>query len=584
MTVVQIEAAALILLTTAAFAVGRWRQEVIALASLFVAAGLGLVPESEIFSGFASPAVITVVAVLLITQAISTSGVVEYLARALANRCRSATAVVGTVCGFGAGLSAFMNDVGALALMMPVASSAARRKGLGPRNVLLPLSFATLLGGTCTLIGTPANLIVSQQCATATGQPFSFFHLLPVGGPLAVCGVLWLALIGWRMLSRRESAAKQPEFDTGRYVTEMAVTERSPLIRRSIPEIEMALDITVHGVIRRGRRLFARRSDKVVRKNDILILEARAERISNLSREHGLIFSSAAAGAQAARDHLVMEAVVTGNSLMLGSTLETLEPKERWDIEILGITRQYQRIEGRLGDVPIGAGDVILVKGRRDHLLATLVELGCLPLVERNVVADLRSAAPSLALFVGAIAASALNVISPQVAFSVAVLGLLVFRRVDLRTAQRAIDGSVIVMLAAMIPVGHTLATTGAADRIASFAMSGVGPAHPLMLIAATLAVTIGLTAFLNNAATAIVLGPIAVGVAAQAGLSPVPFLTAVAIGASADFLTPFGHHNNALVMGPGGYRFADYPRLGAPLTALVLLLAPFLILWSTSG
>jgi di/tricarboxylate transporter len=285
-------------------------------------------------------------------------------------------------------------------------------------------------------------------------------------------------------------------------------------------------------------------------------------------------------GAQGARDHLVMEAVVTGNSLMLGSTVDTLEPKERWNIEILGITRQYQRIEGRLGDVPIGAGDVILVKGPRDHVLATLAELGCLPLVERNVVADLRSAAPSLALFAAAILASALNAMSPQVAFSLAVLGLLLFRRVDMRTAQRAVDGSVIVMLAAMLPVGHTLATTGAADRIASFAMGGIGTAHPILLIAATLAVTMGLTAFLNNAATAIILGPIAVGMAAQAGLSPLPFLTAVAIGASADFLTPFGHHNNALVMGPGGYRFADYARLGAPLTALVLLMAPFLILW----
>jgi di/tricarboxylate transporter len=348
----------------------------------------------------------------------------------------------------------------------------------------------------------------------------------------------------------------------------------------------MALDITVHGVIRRGRHLFARRSDKVIRKHDILILEAHADRISNLSREHGLVFSSAAMGAQGARDHLVMEAVVTGNSLMLGSTVDTLEPKERWNIEILGITRQYQRIEGRLGDVPIGAGDVILVKGPRDHVLATLAELGCLPLVERNVVADLRSAAPSLALFAAAILASALNAMSPQVAFSLAVLGLLLFRRVDMRTAQRAVDGSVIVMLAAMLPVGHTLATTGAADRIASFAMGGIGTAHPILLIAATLAVTMGLTAFLNNAATAIILGPIAVGMAAQAGLSPLPFLTAVAIGASADFLTPFGHHNNALVMGPGGYRFGDYWRLGLPLSLIVAVVGVALIalIWPLGG
>lgn len=578
MTFAQTEAVALVALTTIAFAVGRWRHDVIALVSLFASAGLGLVPETELFSGFGNPAVVTVVAVLLITHTIGSSGLVENAARFLADRSRGPASLVAALCGFGAFLSAFMNDIGALALVMPVAISAARRKRLSPSLVLMPLSFATLLGGTCTLIGTPANLIVSQLRSEAAWKPLGFFDLLPIGGPLTLAGLVWLSLVGWRTLKRPPVTGEPSAFDAGRYVTEMKIGERSSLEGRSVSEVEQAFGIEVHGIVRRGRRVFARRSERTFQRGDVLVLEAGAESLRGLATELGLGFSFDYDDRLSGKDAVVLEAVVMPTSIILGSTLTTIEPRERWGMDVLGITRQHQRIEGRLHDVPIGAGDVLLVRGRRNELMSSLAELGCLPLAPRDVLTDLRSAAPALGLFLGAIVLAATSLLSPQVAFSLAVLGLLILGRLELRTLPKSVDWSVIIMLAAMIPVGNALQTTGAADAIARNVLDLVGPGRPVLLLGATLATAIGITAFLNNATTAILLGPIAASISVQAGLSPDPFLIAVAIGASTDFLTPFGHHNNALVMGAGNYRFLDYGRVGAGLTAIVLVLGPVLI------
>lgn len=578
MTFAQTEAVAVVALATMAFAMGRWRHDVVALVSLFASAALGLVPETELFSGFGSPAVVTVVAVLLITHTIASSGLVENAARFLADRSRGPASLVAAVCGFGAFLSAFMNDIGALALVMPVAISAARRKRLSPGLVLMPLSYATLLGGTCTLIGTPANLIVSQLRSEAAWKPLGFFDLLPIGGPLTLAGLAWLSLVGWRTLKRPSATEEPSAFDAGRYVTEMKIGERSPLEGRSVSEVEQVFGIEVHGIVRRGRRVFARRSERSFKRGDVLVLEAGADSLRRLATELGLGFSFDRDGRLSDKDAVVLEAVVMPTSVILGSTLTTIEPRERWDMDVLGITRQHQRIEGRLHDVPIGAGDVLLVRGRRDELMSSLAELGCLPLAPRDIATDLRSAAPALGLFLGAIVLAATSLLSPQVAFSLAVLGLLALGRLELRSLAKSVDWSVIIMLAAMIPVGNALQTTGAADAIARNVLDLVGPGRPVLLLGATLATAIGTTAFLNNATTAILLGPIAASISVQAGLSPDPFLIAVAIGASTDFLTPFGHHNNALVMGPGNYRFLDYARVGAGLTAIVLVLGPVLI------
>lgn len=559
--------------TLAAFIIGRWRYDVVALASLMVSVLIGVVPADGAFIGFSDPAVITVAAVLVISGAVSKSGFVDLIGARLTAITADPRLHLAGICALGMVLSAFMNNVAALTLLLPFVLSTARRFGYAPGYVLMPLSFSCLLGGMITLIGTPPNLLISNFRLAETGARFSMFDFAPVGITLALTGLLYLIGTGW-LTRRGADAGADPSddaFDIADYATEARIRTDAGLIGRTVGAVEDARGISILGVVRNERRLFGRLREQTLAAGDILLLEAETRRLEALVKagDLDLVKDGPAQG-----DGATMEAVVAPNSLALGSTPASLDLPRRFGVKLLAAARQGRRFEGRLAEATLSAGDVLLLEGDARAMRDAIKALGCLPLAPRRLtLSPVRIALPVI-LFAGAIALAASGLLSTPIAFTLCVVGMILMRIIGPAEALANIDWSVIILLGAMIPVGTALETTGAAELIAHRVLALSGDAGPFVLLATTLIATMAITPVLNNPTAVIIMAPIALGVARDLGAAPEAFLMAVAIGASADFLTPFGHHNNTIILGPGQYRFTDYLRLGFPLAAIVILVA----------
>ncbi len=580
MTIPELATLALLLGLLVVFAADRFRIELVALGGLAAGLLLGLVPFSQTFSGFANPAVITVAEVLILTRVLSRSHLMDMVTRRLTSFASSDRSVLALVCSLGALTSVFMNNIGALALWIPVSLSLCRSTGTAPGKVLMPLSFATLLGGTCSLIGTPANLVASNFQVQATGQPFGFFDLAWVGVPITCAGVLWLTLAAPRLLAGR--GLQQISQATGKprsFFTELRVTRASSLAGKSVAAVEAQLDGTIYAHLREDRHVFGSRRHKEVHPGDVLLIEANAEVISETNRLWGTEF---ALPAELERANTWVEVVVLPQSVIIGSTAHTIEAFTSRGIKIAALATRLQRIEGRLADLPIRVGDILLLHGEPDAIESALAEVDCLALSPKNYVPAERQGWAALAAFVAAIALAATNLVPPEITFGGAVLFLAAIGALDLRKAVTELNWPVLIMLAAMIPLGDAVANTGLADLIAQHVLQLSGSSNPVVLIAAMLLPAVAITPFVNNVSATVALGPIAAAVAKTAGFGPEPFLAAVAVGVSLDFLTPFGHHNNALVMSIGNYRFGDYARLGFPLvvsSSVIAILAIHLAL-----
>ncbi|MGC2855175.1 SLC13 family permease [Novispirillum sp. DQ9] len=557
--------------TLAALAAGRWRHDMVAVAALLAAVAVGLVPGEAAFAGLGNAAVVTVAAILVIGRTISATGVLDAVARRISDRLDSPVALTAALCGAGAVISTLMNNVGALALLMPVALAVAARHGMAPSRLLMPLSFATLLGGMVTLVGTPPNLLMAQFRQEALGEALGIFSLAPVGLPVAACGVAWLTFAGPRLTPERRTAEdKDGGAVIGRYQSELHVRPGGGLEGRGADDLERALGLRAHGILRGGRRLFAPRSAWRLEAGDVVLAEADATTLDGLVARGACSFAALADS----RSHDVLEVVVPQQSVVLGSSARSLYLGERFGITLVAAARHGRRFEGRLEEEPLAAGDVLLLAGEPADLHRAADDLGLLRLFERAPVVRPRRAWIAVAAFAGGLAAAALGVLPAPVALVATVLALVLSGTLGPADLYRRIDWSVVVLLAALIPLGDAFARTGAAGLLAGAALEALGSAGPHALLAATLAAAVVVTQVLNNVATVVVMAPLAIGVARQAGLSMDPFLFAVAIGASCAFLTPFGHHNNTIVMAPGGYRFGDYWKLGLPLTVIVMAVA----------
>lgn len=570
MTTDQILILALLLTTLAALAAHRWRHDVVAVTALLAGVGLGLVPVAEAFSGFANAAVVTVAAILVLGRTLVQSGALDPLVGRIGGLPGSETGLVAALCAVAAFSSAFMNNVGALAMMMPVALAVAARRGLAPAKVLMPVSFATLLGGMTTLIGTPPNLLISQVREQAVGEPFAVFAFTPYAAPVVVVGLVWLALAGWRLTPDRTPAAEAPAFDVGRYQSELTIPAGSPLVGTALPDLPPALG--VHGVLRGGARVFARPAAVTIAAGDVLLAEAGLDTMERLAADGTVVLG----GIEEPADFVEM--VVTPGSVVLGSALGTLHPEERWGVAVVAVARNGRRYEGRLADLTLAVGDVLLLHGPTEQAVQAADDLACLPLARRPISMSRRRPRTTVALFGIALAAAASGLVPPEIAFTAAVVALVLTGILPVGDVYRRIDWSVVVMLAALVPLGGALAATGAASTLAHAALDLAQGAGPTALLAMTFAFTVLVTPVLNNVATVIVVAPIVVSLATQAGLPVDPFLIVVAIAASADFLTPFGHHNNTIIMAPGGYRFGDYWRPGLPLVVLTGVVAVVLL------
>ncbi|SMF83952.1 Citrate transporter [Tistlia consotensis] len=562
----------------AVFALDRFRIELVALAGLAAGFALGLAPAAGVFSGFSNPAVVTVAEILLVIQALARSRIVEHLSTQVTRLVKGEGAALAFLCGVAGALSVFMNNVGALALVLPVAISLSGRLGIPIRRTLMPVSFATLLGGLCSLIGTPANLVVNQARVELLGRPFAFFDLAYVGIPVAVLGILFL--IAWAPRQFRFWAPGEPReqgIRQRRLVTEVRIPRPSPFPGQEVSALEAALDARVFALVRDGRHVFGRLGEQRLEPADVLVLELPTDTLEDARAAETL--ELATVDGPAVANSATVDVVLMPQSIFVGSRVGTLHPLATRGVTVAGVVPQRSRVEGRLADLQLGIGDVLVLSGPEKAIEEVLDEADLLRLSSRPAAAPKEHSLVAVAIFALGVLLAAFSIFPPQIAFGFAVLALSATGSLRLREALQNLNWPILVMLAAMIPLGVAVETTGAARVLSQLLLELVPGREPVLVLGCVLLVAVALTPFVNNVSTAVILSPIAVEVARGASLPAGPFLIAVALGASLDFLTPFGHHNNTLVMGMAGYRFVDFPRLGGPLL-LVTFAAGLLGIW----
>ncbi len=592
MTLDQVVVFAILAATLVLFIWERWRYDIVALGALLAVYLAGLVPAGEVFLGFGHPAVITVAAVLVISRGLMNAGVVDALARQLDRVGSNLTAQVATLTGVVVLSSAFMNNVGALALLMPVAIWMSRDSGRSPSLLLMPLAFGSLVGGLITLIGTPPNIIIATYRMETGTPPFGMFDFAPVGAGVAIAGWIFIALLGWRLSPCRQAASESGDlFQIEEYVSEVRVPETSKIVGHTLYQLATDLsgevDAVVAGLVRGDRRIPSPSWHDVVQTGDILLVEANSDDLMTLIEELGLELAESRLehpDALESDEIRIIEAIVAPGSSMTGETAISLKLRSNFSVNLLAVARQGQRLESRLGKIHFAVGDILLLQGGEESLKEAMAALGCLPLAERGIrLFKPKRILQAVGIFGAAMAAAAFDVLPVQVAFPAAALVMVLTGLIPAKEAYEGIDWPVIILLGAMFPLGHALETTGGAELIAETMLRVSDRFPPSVSLAMLLVTTMLLSNVVNNAAAAVLMAPIAVGLASGMGVSADPLLMAVAVGASCAFLTPVGHQSNALVMAPGGYRFGDYWRLGLPLSVLVVVVAvPLIILvWS---
>ena len=579
-----------LVLSLVLFVLGKWRYDVVAVTALLVLAIADIVPAAEAYKGFGHPAVITVAAVLVLSRTLYDSGVVDVIAGWYSRIPQYLTIRIAALTGITSFLSAFMNNVGAVSLLLPVAVRVSRRSGQPPSRFLMPLAFASLLGGMTTLIGTPPNVIISEFRQEYLGVTFNMFDFTLVGLAVTVAGALFIVAAGWRLIpSRQEPLTLGEALDIGSYMTEVRVPDDSRFVGELFRDLEEFVDedVAIAGLVHRGVVYAAPSSYQIIDANDVLIIEADPEDLRNFVDQTGFeLEGSRDAQAEiaqtlSAEEVSIVEAIVSPSSLLLGRSARDIHMHSEFGVNLLGVSRQDTRFIRQLSHINFRAGDVLLIQGKDEVVQTALPRLGLLPLAERELrIGQRRRLFVPLAVFTGALLLTSFGVLSVQVSFVAAVAILLVTRFVSLESAYQAIDWPVIILLGAMIPVGEALETTGGAARIAA-TLSELGDSlPPWSMLGIVLMTTMLLSAVINNAAAVILMAPIGMGVAETLGAAVDPFLMAVAIGGSSAFLSPIGHQSNTIVMGPGGYEFADYLRMGLPLVAVIVAVAIPAIMW----
>ncbi|MBS0638433.1 MAG: SLC13 family permease [Proteobacteria bacterium] len=565
----------------------RIRYDIVAALALTCAALLGVVPREKVFTGFANPVIIIIASVLVLSRAIAVSGVIEAGMRRVLRRLPSISVQVGLLTACVTFLSAFMKNVGTLGIFMPVAIQTAERAKRSPSLYLMPLAFGSLIGGTMTLIGTSPNLLISTVREQTQGKPFSLFAFMPVGLPLSILAVGFLA-VGWRLIpkGRRGQPAPERRFEIEQYTSEARLPANSPLVNKTVGELEDLADgaVAVAAIIREGNHRYVPARHWWLYEDDLLILNGDPVALKPLVDEAQLELVAAAdlptTGGKD-EDISAAEAVITEGSLLVGQTLATLSLRRRFGVNVLSLGRRRETINDRLRSTRFEVGDTILVQGPESVLPEVLAQLGCLPLAERNLaLGQRRSRFLPLLILGGVIVAVTFHLAATEVAFFAGAMLILLCGSLTPRQAYDAIDWPIIVMLGSLIPVGEALNETGAAGLMADALLLVAGHLPGLLAVGFIMLVSMLVTPFLHHAAAVLVMGPVAAQIAGGLGVQPEAFLMAVALGASCDFLTPVGHQNNLLVMGPGGYRFSDYWRLGLPLSLLVLVCGTLLIVW----
>ncbi len=568
---------------------GRIRYDVVAFTTLVIAVLLGAVPAEQAFSGFGHPATVVIALVLVVSRGLASAGAIELLASYLLNASRGVGAHIGVMSSIAALCSGFMNNVAALALLMPVDLQAAERADRSPSLTLMPLSFATILGGMVTLIGTPPNIVVATFRDDALGAPYRMFDFAPVGAAVAVVGVAFVALVGWRLLPRERAKrnARRELRELEGYVIEVGLEPGATSIGKRLRELEEEAresGVAVLGLVRRGRRLPGRTGTQTLQAGDSILLEGGPEAVERFAGAVGLRYPVPEELGQLRREALaVMEVVVPAAARIDGRSAADLRLHRGHGVVLLGVSRQGQRFRESVRRVKLRAGDVLLLLGSEDRLPDVAGWLGCLPLAPRGLHVVQRSrallAAGRFAIGVGL---ASVGLVDLPIALGGVAAAYVLLRVLPLSQIYESVEWPVIVLLGAMIPLGSALEASGGTATIAELILDLTKGLPSALVLAVLMIVTMTLSDLLDNVATTIVAAPVALDLAARLGVSADPFLMAVAVAASCAFLTPIGHKNNTIILGPGGYSFGDYWRMGLPLEILVVTVAVpmILIVW----
>ncbi len=567
---------------------GRWRYDLVAFAALVMAVMTGVVPAADAFSGFGHSATVIIALVLIVSRALINSGVIELLGRHLVSATRGLGAHIGIMSAVAAGLSAVINNVAALAVLMPVDLQAAAKANRSPALTLMPLSFASILGGMITLIGTPPNIIIAEYRNDALGEPFGMFDFAPVGLACAMAGVLFVTTLGWRLIpgDRALHDSGKELRELGEYIAELKVSDGAPIIGKRVAELDPIAEkkeAIIVGLIRQRRRLPGAARREAVRAGDIVVIQARPKAIDQLVGELGLEYVRRLAGTNAPQDEDLglMEVVVPQGARIEGRSARSLRLLNRHDVTLLGVSRQGRPFREQIRDVEIEAGDVLLLLGPSEELADIASWLECLPLAERGLHIVQRSKAPlAVGIFASAVLLASLGLVYLPAALAGAVVLLVATKIVPVRQLYESVEWPVIVLLGSMIPIGAALETSGGTQLIAESIIGLTAGSSPAVVLTILMIVTMTLSDVMNNTATAVIAAPIAIDIAGSLGVNADPFLMCVAVAASCAFLTPIGHKNNTLIMGPGGYHFRDYWRMGLPLEILIIGVGVPAILW----
>lgn len=557
---------------------GRFRYDLVAFAALIIAFILGVIPKNEVFSGFGHPAVIIIALVLIISKGLYRSGAIEMLARHVIDASRSLKAHIGIMAGVSAALSSVMNNVAALALLMPVDIQAAGKAKRSPALSLMPLSFASILGGMITLIGTPPNVVIATFREDALGAPFEMFDFAPVGIIVAIIGVVFVALIGWRLIpvERSKTNIIAELDDLKGYIAELKIPESADIVGEALYNLDSMAednDVQILGLVRRGQRLPGTARREIVRKNDVIVVEGGPAAIDQFVGAAHLEYSQSKKQTEVVTGNTgLIEVAVPESSRIVGRSAMDLRLLYRQDVLLLGISRKGRKIRERLRRARIQAGDLLLLMGPEDRLSDVVDWLGCLPLAERGLHVIQRDKAwLAIGVFAVAIIMSSLGLIYLPLALAAAVVAFVALGIIPLSQIYETVEWSVIVLLASMIPIGVALEASGGTELIAKQIVDWTEGLPVIAVLTILMIITMTLSDVLNNVATALIAAPIGVDIANRLGVNPDPFLMAVAVAASCAFLTPIGHKNNTIIMGPGGYKFGDYWRMGLPLEILVV-------------
>ena len=567
---------------------GRWRYDIVAFAALLVALLTGVVPKELAFSGFGHPATIIIALVLIVSRGLSNSGAIELLARFVIDGSRKLGAHIAIMSSLAAVLSAVMNNVAALALLMPVDIQAAAKAKRSPALSLMPLSFASILGGMITLIGTPPNIVIAEFRNEALGAPYSMFDFAPVGLACAAVGIAYVTLIGWRLLPKNRQQADSPTelFDLADYIAELKVTENSKVIGKRINDLDAEAeksDVEIIGLIRNGNRLAGITRRVEIKAGDTLVIEANPESIDTLLGSMELEYVGSGLTALQDEDLQLSELVVPPSSNLAGRSTASLRLLYRYGVALVGVSRQGVRFRDNVRQLVIEPGDVLLLLGSDERLSDVIGRLSLLPLKDRGQRVIKRDKAwLAVGTFAIAIILASTGLVYLPVALGCVTTLYILLNIVPVRSMYDSIEWPVIVLLGSMIPIGAALQSTGGTTLIVDSILSVSSEFSPALVLTLLIIVTMTLSDVMNNTATAVIAAPIAVEIATRLDVNPDPFLMGVAVAASCAFLTPIGHKNNTLIMGPGGYKFGDYWRMGLPLEIIIVAVSVpmILIVW----